>query len=107
MRELRNAVERAYIVADQEIGLEHLPDDVASGVAPGSSGSGLRFGMSIAEVEKELVFLTLEQLDGDKRKAADLLGISLKTLYNRLNAYKEEEEDGDGGEDEAAESEKG
>ena len=39
------------------------------------------------DVERELIQTTLEHLDGDKKKAAEMLGISLKTLYNRLNSY--------------------
>ncbi len=50
--------------------------------------SGLQVGKTIEETERELITLTLEQLAGDKRKAAQVLGISLKTLYNRLNAYE-------------------
>ena len=49
-------------------------------------------GKTISEVERELIQLTLEKTDGDKPEAAQMLGISLKTLYNRLNAYKEEDE---------------
>jgi DNA-binding NtrC family response regulator len=44
-------------------------------------------GDSIAEVERRLILATLEQLSGDKRRAAEVLGISLKTLYNRLSVY--------------------
>ena len=43
--------------------------------------------MSIAEAEKRLVIATLETCDGNKERAAKILKISLKTLYNRLNAY--------------------
>jgi DNA-binding NtrC family response regulator len=46
-------------------------------------------GCSIADVERRLIMATLDQLDGNKRKAADTLGVSLKTLYNRLNAYRD------------------
>ena len=44
-------------------------------------------GTPIAEAERRLILATLEQCDHDKRKAAEVLGISLKTLYNRLNEY--------------------
>ena len=44
-------------------------------------------GSSIAEVEQRLILSTLEQLHGDKKRAAEILGISLKTLYNRLAVY--------------------
>jgi two-component system, NtrC family, response regulator HydG len=38
-------------------------------------------------VERELIEITLQHFDGDKKQTADMLGISLKTLYNRLNSY--------------------
>ena len=47
----------------------------------------VRVGSSINEVERRLILATLDRLDGDKRQAAEVLGISLKTLYNRLNVY--------------------
>ena len=51
--------------------------------------SGVYAGMSIAEAEKILIEITLEANDGDKPAAAEQLGISLKTLYNRLRAYQD------------------
>jgi two-component system response regulator AtoC len=96
VRELRNAVERAAILADQVIGPRALPE--AKGGCAGSdtrpAGPGdeavleVRPGSSIADVERRLILATLEQVDGDKKRAAELLGISLKTLYNRLNVYR-------------------
>jgi DNA-binding NtrC family response regulator len=47
----------------------------------------LRVGTSLPEAERRLILATLEGLSGDKRKAAEVLQISLKTLYNRLNEY--------------------
>ena len=47
----------------------------------------VRVGASIAEIERRLILATLDQLAGDKKRAAEVLGISLKTLYNRLNVY--------------------
>jgi DNA-binding NtrC family response regulator len=44
-------------------------------------------GTAIAEAERRLILATLEHYDQDKKRAADALGISLKTLYNRLNEY--------------------
>ena len=44
-------------------------------------------GSSLAEAERELIMATLEGCRGNKSTAARVLGISLKTLYNRLNAY--------------------
>jgi DNA-binding NtrC family response regulator len=96
VRELRNAVERAAILADSVIRPEDLPPgpraSCGSVVAANRSdedGAVLRVevGESIAEAERRLILATLEQLDGDKKRAAELLGISLKTLYNRLSVY--------------------
>ncbi len=84
VRELKHTVHRAYILADDghlDIG-SAFEDDVPSNV------EGLRVGRSIADVEKDLVLATLEHYGGDKKKAASSLGISLKTLYNRLKDYE-------------------
>ncbi|HSJ98947.1 MAG TPA: sigma-54 dependent transcriptional regulator [Myxococcota bacterium] len=96
VRELRNAVERAAILADSVIRPEDLPPGPRAScgsVVPANrsdeDGAVLRVevGESIAEAERRLILATLEQLDGDKKRAAELLGISLKTLYNRLSVY--------------------
>jgi DNA-binding NtrC family response regulator len=90
VRELRNAVQRAYILADDTLRAE---DSVAGAHAPeveiAAGGSlAIRVGCSIAEAEQLLIRATLEQVAGDKPQAARILGISLKTLYNRLNVYR-------------------
>jgi DNA-binding NtrC family response regulator len=82
VRELRNVIQRAFIVADAEIGPDLLP---GSGGAPNGKGVGVRVGMTLDEAERHLIEATLAEFDGDKRKAAQALGISLKTLYNRLS----------------------
>ena len=48
----------------------------------------MKVGQSIGEVERRLIMATLEQCDGDKKEAAKILGVSVKTLYNRLNEFK-------------------
>jgi len=48
----------------------------------------LKVGTSIADADRRLILATLDQHGWDKRKAASVLGISLKTLYNRLSTYK-------------------
>ena len=88
VRELKNAIIHGYLVAGTVIELDDLPEqirDVVSGDKVPSTG----IGASIAEVEREHILATLEHYDGDKKKAAETLGISLKTLYNRLNEYEE------------------
>lgn len=90
VRELRHAVHRAYILTPENHTSLHWPDDFGSPFAVNRqmTPSGLRVGKTISEIEKELIEITLAHLQGDKRKAAELLGISLKTLYNRLNEYE-------------------
>ena len=90
VRELRNVVQRAFIVAEEAIGADAVPLKVPAALSPvASSADGLVIqpGTPIAEAERRLILATLEQCDHDKRKAAEVLGISLKTLYNRLNEY--------------------
>jgi DNA-binding NtrC family response regulator len=50
----------------------------------------IRVGIPMAEMERRLILATLEQFEGNKLKVADILGISVKTLYNRLREYKTE-----------------
>ena len=87
VRELRNIVQRAFIMAEENIGVDALPLGV-SDAAGGASGLHLKVGTSIAEAERRLVLATLEFYEGDKKKASDTLGISLKTLYNKINQYR-------------------
>jgi two-component system response regulator AtoC len=93
VRELLNVVQRAFILADERI--ERLPTSEDGSVEPSGSVGGLRayVGRSIAEVEKELVLATLEAFGGNKKRTAETLQISLKTLYTRLNRYGEEAEE--------------
>jgi two-component system response regulator AtoC len=97
VRELRNVVKRAAIMArEPRIDAVDLPLDgpqvvpvAASEVLPArSEGPVLRAGMSVAEAERQLIEITLAHADGDKRRAAEMLGISLKTLYTRLKVYE-------------------
>ncbi|HKI02781.1 MAG TPA: sigma-54 dependent transcriptional regulator [Thermoanaerobaculia bacterium] len=88
VRELKNVVHRAFIMADHEITPRCLPREVG-----GDSGSirslNFQVGTSIEEVERRLIMATLDAHGGNKRKTADILGVSLKTLYNRLNTYRD------------------
>jgi two-component system, NtrC family, response regulator AtoC len=103
VRELKNLVHRGYIMAEDELGAECLPteagENAIAAAAPAATtphnGSGptltVQVGSSVAEVEHRLIVATLGACGGNKQKAADMLGVSLKTLYNRLAAYKETE----------------
>lgn len=97
VRELKHVLERAYILAREDIEVDCL--DLAGMPATGHGGRdlGIHVGMSISDAERKLILATLESNGGNKREAAETLGISLKTLYNRLNAYDEENAHADRG----------
>jgi DNA-binding NtrC family response regulator len=88
VRELKNAVQRAFILADDELRAQDTaPHRSSTAVTPGT-GLAIPVGCSIADAERELIYATLEHVNGEKAAAAAILGISLKTLYNRLNVYE-------------------
>ncbi|WDE12512.1 sigma-54-dependent transcriptional regulator [Thalassomonas haliotis] len=90
VRELRHAIHRAYIMADPSSSSLELPKDFRSPFSAVSEKQhNLTAGRTIEDVEKELIRVTLDEVDGNKTLAADMLGISTKTLYNRLHAYGE------------------
>ena len=88
VRELKNCVERSYILSDDVVRLDVQPSlgvpDTSS--AP-SDGVHLPIGLTIAEAERKLLLATLRHCGGNKRRTADLLGVSLKTIYNKLMEY--------------------
>ncbi|HJW56773.1 MAG TPA: sigma-54 dependent transcriptional regulator [Burkholderiaceae bacterium] len=92
VRELRNYVQRAFILSDQLIDAAALAPTVASQPSSGMT-LAIPVGTSLAEVDRKLIFATLELCGGVKKRAADILGISLKTLYNRLEEYGSYEPD--------------
>ncbi|TAH37254.1 MAG: sigma-54-dependent Fis family transcriptional regulator [Planctomycetota bacterium] len=93
VRELRSVVETAYVLAETDlIEMGELLDQqhAASLYDPGSIRLAFSVGTPLSEIERAFTLATLRELGGDKRKAAAMLGISLKTLYNRLRAYERE-----------------
>jgi DNA-binding NtrC family response regulator len=91
VRELRNAVHRAFILTDDQLDLSSV---VGSSVATpaGQDARVLRIpvGTNLSDAERWMIVATLKKCGGNKTRAAALLGVSLKTLYNRLNAYRAE-----------------
>lgn len=95
VRELRNVLERAVIMTGEgTIQLAHLPYDF--GVSVGSRPPAQVFepdnvrlpvGTTVGEAEKALILLTLQHTKNNKTRAAEILGISLKTLFNKLKEY--------------------
>jgi DNA-binding NtrC family response regulator len=86
VRELRNHVQRAFIMADDVID-SGLPAGAATAASDDGTTVTIRVGTPLEEVERRVTLATLAQCGYVKRKAADILGVSLKTLYNRLEVY--------------------
>ena len=118
VRELENVVERALLLCDgkeikphnllmhSQMGKQSINQDLARAttsqptpesaeVIPESKDSalGIEVGMSMKEAEKKLIFETLRETGGNRTKAAKILGISIRTLRNKLNEYRAEGED--------------
>jgi len=95
VRELRNVVYRAYVMTPgAAIQEDCLPTSAGAAVAGGQAPTlSIRVGSTLADVERQLTLATLEHLGRHKEKTAATLGISLKTLYNRLKEYAAEDGD--------------
>jgi DNA-binding NtrC family response regulator len=115
IRELRNVLERGVIIAGEgTIEIKHLPAFLQGRTAPGAAAPAagtppagptdpgaapaapaqelpdtIRFtvGTTVQEAEKGLILRTLEHTRNNKTRAAEILGISLKTLHNKLKEY--------------------
>ena len=90
VREVRNVLQRAYVMtAGQEISDQWLPRDaVAAPVSTGSAGTlEVVVGTPLAAIERQVIMATLEHFGHHKERTAAALGVSLKTLYNRLKEY--------------------
>lgn len=102
VRELRNAMQRAYVMAEGNlISDEWLPTSGPGGIAAAQSeaqskagndsrvaGGSFQPGTSLAQAEQQLILRTLRHFDNHKERTAAALGISLKTLYNKLKGYE-------------------
>ncbi|MGZ4819114.1 MAG: sigma-54-dependent transcriptional regulator [Terriglobales bacterium] len=92
VRELRNTLERAVIVGDGGVvETKHLPPGFGQVTprAPVQEANAVRLGVgtTVGEAEKLLILKTLEATNNNKTRAAEILGISLKTLHNKLKEY--------------------
>lgn len=88
VRELRNAIARAHVLAADTIEPDDLPPAVAGDNPVDRDYLRIAVGLPLAEVERRAILATVEHLDGDKKAAAKALGVSLKTLYTKLKAYR-------------------
>jgi DNA-binding NtrC family response regulator len=92
VRELRNTLERAVIVCERSlIEPRHLPPNFGAGglrvAAADAEGIRLEVGTTVEKAEKMLILKTLTATNNNKTRAAEILGISLKTLHNKLKEY--------------------
>ena len=89
VRELRNIILRAVLSAENEksIKLSSIPKNV---IKPDMGGTNITFkpGTSLSEVEKTMIIQTLKAVKGNKLKASNILGISRRSLYNKLEEYE-------------------
>jgi two-component system response regulator HydG len=93
VRELKNCIERAFILGDQVLELAPLIQAVATrSETEGRERLDIRVGSRIYDMERSLIEATLDYFKGNKRRAADALGCSLKTLYNKLNGYSQNQD---------------
>jgi DNA-binding NtrC family response regulator len=93
VRELKNAVERSFILADEVLEFDFplsMPAPVNATASVQRAGLHVPLGSSLDEAERSLIEVTLDYCEGDKKRAAAVLGCSLKTLYNKLNSYARE-----------------
>lgn len=90
VRELENAIERAFILSEESIDIENLPAKVRAEAGRSyPSHDDENFRPTLDEMERRYLMETLQSVEGDKAKAAGILGIDLSTLYRKLKRYEE------------------
>lgn len=89
VRELKNIVHRTYILADTELNIMPTANPLKTNINDQAEDCvTLQLGSKLAEAEQRLICATLDHCGGNKTLTAEMLGVSLKTLYNRLNEYQ-------------------
>lgn len=87
VRELKNLVHRAYILSADAVTLEEPVSASAGKTLLVNDTLNFPIGIPLADAQREFILATLKHFRGNKRQTAEILGISLKTLYNRLRDY--------------------
>lgn len=91
VRELENTIERAVLISSgEQILAENLLMEPVESGGESPPAPAMRAGITVRDMEKELIFRTLEEVDDNRTHAAELLGISIRTLRNKLREYREE-----------------
>ena len=90
VRELRNVIESAAVLSvDESIGIEDLPPPLVERPQAGVGGL-FHVGMTMEELERQAILATLKSTGGNRTRAAEQLGISLRTLQRKLKEYQVE-----------------
>lgn len=96
VRELENVIERAVVLTtDDTIRENDLPEPIAQ-AQPTARALSFSIGTPLEEIERRVIHATLEHTAGDKRLAAQLLGIATRTIYRKLDADRKDEDDDEG-----------
>jgi DNA-binding NtrC family response regulator len=91
IRELENAIERAVLIGrGPKLMPEHLILDSLASDDQSRPAFPMKAGVTVREMEKQLINKTLEEVDDNRTRAAELLGISIRTLRNKLREYKDD-----------------
>jgi DNA-binding NtrC family response regulator len=91
IRELENTIERAVLIGNgPKLMPQHLILDSVASEDQLQPAFPMKAGVTVREMEKQLINKTLEEVDDNRTRAAELLGISIRTLRNKLREYKEE-----------------
>lgn len=89
VRELRNTIENMVVLTGASLlTIEDVPEAIRGHGGPGVVGGFELAGRSLAEVERELIAVNLELVDGNRHKAAKMLGIGERTLYRKIKEYE-------------------
>lgn len=88
VRQLRNCIESAMVMLQKDaLTPDDLPREIRESVSPALPTSGFRVGMSMQDLEREVIEKTLRKVGGSRTKAAEILGLSVRTLQRKINEY--------------------
>jgi two-component system response regulator HydG len=88
VRQLRNVIDNMVVLSSSaQLGLETLPPEIRPAAGAGPGGMNNLVGISIEQAERELIRNTLKMVEGNREKAAKILGIGERTLYRKIKEY--------------------